>query len=70
SLSLGLSNGPFGGLIDHADFSNPYILLIWQFGGVFLFVIAVIMVVAFFVHRRTWHVDSAAYFEPRPLFEG
>lgn len=70
SLSLGLSNGPFGGLIDHADFSNPYILLIWQFGGVFLFVIAVIMVVAFFVHRRTWRVDSAAYFEPRPLFEG
>ena len=70
SLSLGLSNGPFGGLIDHADFSNPYILLIWQFGGLFLFVIAAIMIVAFLAHHRTWRVGSAAYVDPRSLFEG
>ncbi len=70
SLSLGMSNGPFGGLIEHGDFTNPYILLIWQFGGLFLFAIATIMVAAFFAHHRAWGANGAAYAEPRPPLKG
>lgn len=70
SLSFGLSNGPFGGLLDHGDFTNPYVLLIWQFGGLLLFMIAAIMAVAFFAHHRGWRAGSAAYAEPHPLLSG
>lgn len=63
SLSFGLSNGPFGGLFDYGDFTNPYILLIWQFGGLLLFMVAAIMAVAFFAYHR-------GYGDPYPLLSG